>query len=105
MTVSSGWLSEAGSPPAVETTSGPSIRPSVRRNPIASSSSLPGVRIVTATATGVCCGPAARISSGASPTTRSSRTSIESPRTATMRRLVIWRIGGASSGVGVMVAG
>ncbi len=51
--VSSGWLSDAGSPPAVEITSGPSIRPSVRRNPTASSASWPGVRIVTATATGV----------------------------------------------------
>ena len=50
-------------------------------------------------------GPAARISSGASPTTRSSRTSIESPRTATIWRLVMWRIGGASSGVGVMASG
>ena len=56
-------------------TSWPSSRPSVRRNPTASSASLPGVRIVTATATGSWRGPAARISSGASPTTRSSRTS------------------------------
>ena len=35
----------------------PVMRPSVRRNPIASSASWPGVRIVTATATGVLAGP------------------------------------------------
>ena len=54
----------------------------------------PGVRIVTATATGSWRGPAARISSGASPTTRSSRTSSDSPRTATIRWLVTCRTGG-----------
>ena len=93
--VSSGWLSVAGSPPSVEaTTSGPSIRPSVRRNPTASSASWPGVRIVTATATGSSSGPAARISSGASPTIRSGRTSSVSPRTVTTERVVMWRVGG-----------
>ena len=51
-TVSSGWLSAPGSPGSADTTSGPSMRPSVRRNPTASSASCPGVRIVTATATG-----------------------------------------------------
>ena len=97
--VSSGWLSDPGSPPAVEMTSGPSMSPSVRRKPTASSSSKPGVRIVTATATGSCCGPAARISSGASPTTRSSRISSEVPRTAMIRWLVTWRIGSSGSSV------
>ena len=40
--VSSGWLSAPGSPPLVPSTSWPSSRPSVRRNPTASSASLPG---------------------------------------------------------------
>ena len=66
--MSSGWLSVPGSPGSADTTSGPSMRPSVRRNPTASSASCPGVRIVTATATGSWPGPWARISSGASPT-------------------------------------
>ena len=55
--VSSGWLSVTGSPLSVPTTSGPSISPSVRRKPTASSASWPGVRIVTATATGSWSGP------------------------------------------------
>ena len=92
--VSSGWLSVAGSPPLGADDLGPSIRPSVRRNPTASSASWPGVRIVTATATGSWSGPAARISSGASPTIRSARTSSDSPRTATTERVVTWRVGG-----------
>ena len=95
--VSSGWLSAAGSPELVEAISDPSMRPSVRRKPTASSSSWPGVRIVTATATGACRGPAARISSGASPTIRSSRTSRSSPRTRTTLRVVMWRTGGRAS--------
>jgi hypothetical protein len=52
MIVSSGWLSVTGSPVSVPMTSAPAIRPSVRRKPTASSPSWPGVRIVTATATG-----------------------------------------------------
>ena len=83
--VSSGWLSVAGSPPSVEATSwgrrsGPPCAGIRRRAP----ASWPGVRIVTATATGSSSGPAARISSGASPTMRSGRTSSVSPRTATI---------------------
>src|SRR5215208_3111379 len=70
------------------------MSPSVRRKPAASSSSKPGVRIVTATATGFCPGPAARISSGSSPTTRSARYSSSEPRTATIRVVVTWRVGG-----------
>ena len=37
-------------------------------------------------------GPAARISSGSSPTTRSARYSSDGPRTATMRAVVTWRV-------------
>ena len=96
VTWSSGWFIDSGSPVVVRITSGPSIRPSVRRKPIASSSSKPGVRIVTATATGSWPGPAARISSGSSPTTRSPRNSSDEPRTATTRVEVTWRVGGAS---------
>ena len=42
-------------------------RPSVTRNPMARSSSWPGVRMVTATSSGSWPGPAARIWSGSSP--------------------------------------
>jgi hypothetical protein len=92
--VSSAEFSVPGSPVSTRSTSGPLDEPSVRRKPTASSSSLPGVRIVTATATAPGPGPAARISSGSSPTTRSARTSSESPRTATIRVVVTWRVGG-----------
>ena len=57
----------------------------------------PGVRIVIATATGSWPGPAARISSGSSPTTRSPRNSRDAPRTATIRVVVTWRVGGGAA--------
>ncbi len=85
MTVSSGCDSAAGSPNSIEATSSSPIRPSVRRKPTASSASEPGVRIVIATATGSCPGPAARISIGSSPTRVSSRSSTCVPRIARIR--------------------
>ena len=65
--VSSGRASVAGSPMLDPSMSVGSHSPSVTRNPAASSSSPPGVRIVTAMSTGACSGPAARICSGSSP--------------------------------------
>ena len=96
---SSGWFISLGSPVSNRRISGPSIRPSVFRKPAASSSSKPGVRIVIATATGSWPGPAARISSGSSPTTRSPRNSRWAPRTATIRVVVTWRVGGGVASV------
>ena len=92
---SSGWFIAAGSPVvdpedlrAVDQALGPQeARPRARPR-------SPGVRIVTATATGSWPGPAARISSGSSPTTRSPRNSSDAPRTATIRVVVTWRVGG-----------
>ena len=53
VTSSSGCAWVAGSPCVIEVIApASSISPSVRRNPTASSSSWPGVRIVTATSTG-----------------------------------------------------
>ena len=70
---------------------GPAISPSVSRNPVASSASWPGVRIVTATSMGAWPGPAARIAIGSSPASRSSRSSAAPARHAVTRTRVAWR--------------
>ena len=99
---SSGRLFVAGSAnvkPSIGVES--SIRPSVRRKPAASSRSCPGVRIVTATSTGASPGPAARIASGSSPLSRSSRSSTVPPRYAVTRTRVACRsIEGGSGSAG-----
>ena len=62
--------------PAPTTSAAPAIRPSPTRKPTASSSSWPGVRIVTASAR-----PSTRISSGSSTATSSRTNSRRSPST------------------------
>jgi len=64
-----------------------------------------GVRIVTATATGVCPGPAARISIGSSPTSVSGRSTMVDPRTARTWAPDTWRRAGWTASEGSSGAG
>ena len=85
MTVSSGREWVVGSPSVTRTISSRAARPSVTRKPTASSSSWPGVRMVTATSTAVSPGPAAMIWSGSSPASVSVR-AVATPRSTVTTR-------------------